>query len=69
MAYRKNRNNIIDELMDDTTMSEESIASSDQWMTMDKQRKIARHLMEVTGDITPDIKNKDRNGIKNIVRN
>ena len=38
----------------------EFISSFDQWMTPDKQRQIARHLEEVTSELTPEVKNNKR---------
>ena len=53
MANRKNRTNISDERIEDGTMYGEFIPSFDQWMTPDRQRKIAKHLEEVTEELAP----------------
>lgn len=59
MANKKNKTNIKDERVEDVTMYGEFIASFDQWMTPDIQRERARHLEEVTKEITPETKNKE----------
>ncbi|MCX8128549.1 MAG: hypothetical protein N3I35_00415 [Clostridia bacterium] len=48
MANKNNKNNIKDERIEDVTMYGEFIPSFDQWMNIDRQRKIARHLEETT---------------------
>ncbi len=53
MANKKNRTNIRDERIEDNTMYGEFIPSFDQWMTPDRQRKVARHLEEVTSELAP----------------
>lgn len=53
MANKKNKTNISDERIEDNTMYGEFIPSFDQWMTPDRQRKLARHLEEVTNELTP----------------
>lgn len=53
MANKKNRTNIKDERIEDSTMFGEFIASFDQWMTLDRQRNNARHLEEVTSELAP----------------
>lgn len=58
MANKNGKNNIKDERIEDVTMYGEFISSFDQWITPDRQRKIARHLEEVTKELTPDIKEK-----------
>jgi hypothetical protein len=58
VANKNNKTNIKDERTEDVTMYGEFIASFDQWMTPDKQRERARHLAEVTKEISPDLKNK-----------
>lgn len=58
MANKNDKNNIKDERIEDVTMYGEFISSFDQWITPDRQRKIARHLEEVTKELTPDIKEK-----------
>lgn len=50
MANKKNRTNIRDERIEDGTMYGEFIPSFDQWVTPDRQRKIARHLEALTDD-------------------
>lgn len=52
MANRNDKNNIADERIEDTTMYGEFISSFDQWITPDRQRKIARHLEEVTEELS-----------------
>lgn len=54
MANKKGKTNIRDERIEDNTMYGEFVASFDQWMTPDRQRKIARHLEEVTEEPAPD---------------
>ena len=58
MANKNNKNNISDERMEDVTMYGEFISSFHQWMTPDRQRKVARHLEEVTRDLTPEERKK-----------
>lgn len=53
MANKRNRTNIKDERIEDNTLYGEFIPSFDQWMTPDRQRNIARHLEEVTEEISP----------------
>ncbi|MCX7748931.1 MAG: hypothetical protein N2645_18880 [Clostridia bacterium] len=57
MANRNDKTNIRDERIEDVTRYGEFIPSFDQWMTPDRQRKVARHLEEVTEEITPNTKN------------
>jgi hypothetical protein len=57
MANKNNKNNIKDERIEDVTMYGEFISSFDQWMTPDRQRKVAKHLEEVTSELMPDVKN------------
>lgn len=59
MANKNNKTNIKDERIEDSTMYGEFISSFDQWMTLDRQRKVARHLEEVSTEISPEIKNKE----------
>ncbi len=54
MANKKNKTNIRDERIEDGTMYGEFIASFDQWITPDRQRKVARHLEEVTDELAPN---------------
>lgn len=61
MANKNDKNNIKDERIEDVTMYGEFISSFDQWITLDRQRKIARHLAEVTEEIAPDTKNQGEN--------
>lgn len=49
MANKNKKNNIKDERIEDTTMHGEFIASFDQWMTPDNQKKNAHRLENVTG--------------------
>jgi hypothetical protein len=53
MANKKNKTNIKDERIEDSTMYGEFIASFDQWMTPDRQKNNARHLEEVTEELAP----------------
>ncbi|MDP4092314.1 MAG: hypothetical protein Q8920_03045 [Bacillota bacterium] len=55
MANKKNKTNITDERIEDTTKYGEFISSFHQWVTPDRQRKTARHMEEVTKELTPDI--------------
>jgi hypothetical protein len=48
MANKNDKNNIKDERIEDVTQYGEFISSFDQWMTLDRQRKNAEHLEEVT---------------------
>jgi hypothetical protein len=57
MANKNNKNNIKDERIEDVTMYGEFISSFDQWMTPDRQRKVAGHLEEVTSELVPGVKN------------
>jgi hypothetical protein len=57
MANKNNKNNIKDERIEDVTMYGEFISSFDQWMTPDRQRKVAKHLEGVTSERGPDFKN------------
>lgn len=50
MANKKNKTNISDERIEDTTMYGEFISSFDQWTTPDRQKNIARHLAEATDE-------------------
>lgn len=53
MANKNVKNVPKDERIEDVTMYGEFVASFDQWMTPDRQRKKARHLEEVTEELTP----------------
>ena len=59
MANKKDKNNIKDERIEDATMYGEFISSFDQWITPDRQKKVAQHLEEVTKEISPDLKDKN----------
>jgi hypothetical protein len=59
MANKKNRTNISDERIEDSTLYGEFISSFDQWMTPDRQRNVARYLEDVTADEHPE-KDKKR---------
>lgn len=61
MANKKNKTNIKDERIEDSTMYGEFISSFDQWMTSDRQRKNARHLEQVSSLNTQDAKNTLKN--------
>lgn len=54
MANVNDKNNIKDERIEDTTLYGEFVASFDQWITSDRQRKKARYLEEITAELTPD---------------
>lgn len=58
MENKNDKKNIKDERVEDTTMYGEFIASFDQWTTLDRQRKIARHLEEVSRETSPQTKDK-----------
>jgi hypothetical protein len=58
MANKDDRNNIKDERIEDTTMYGEFISSFHQWKTLDRQRNTARHLEEITEELTPDVREK-----------
>lgn len=62
MTDKKGKNKTVGneskEQVEDVTMYGEFIASFDNWTTPDKQRERARHLAEVTEEISPDVKNK-----------
>lgn len=60
MANRNKRNNIKDERIEDSTMYGEFISSFHQWNTPDRQRKVARHLEEVTEELSAGASNKDK---------
>ncbi|MFZ5985619.1 MAG: hypothetical protein ACOYWZ_00620 [Bacillota bacterium] len=64
MANKNDKNNIKDERIEDVTMYGEFISSFDQWITPDRQREIARHLAEVTKELTLETENKDKNDKK-----
>lgn len=61
MANKQNKTNISDERIEDSTMYGEFIASFDQWMTPDRQRKKARFLAEVTDELAPGSDKKRSN--------
>lgn len=48
MANKNGKTNIKDERIEGTTMYGEFISSFNQWNTLDRQRKVARHLEDVT---------------------
>jgi hypothetical protein len=54
MANKNDKTNIRDERIEDVTRYGEFISSFHQWNTLDRQRKVARHLEEVTQDLTPE---------------
>lgn len=60
MANKNNKNNIKNERIEDSTMYSEFVSSFHQWVTPDRQKKIARHLEEVTEELSPNSKNKDK---------
>ena len=64
MANRDDRKNIKDERIEDTTLYGEFISSFDQWITPDRQRKVARHLEEVTEEVAPGKENHGKNDKK-----
>lgn len=57
MANKNDKNNIKDERIEDVTRYGEFVSSFHQWQTLDKQRKVARHLEGVTKEMTPEAKN------------
>lgn len=57
MANKNGKNNIKDERIEDVTQYGEFISSFHQWKTPDRQRTEARHLEEVTKELTPENKN------------
>lgn len=61
MANKNDKNNIKDERIEDVTKYGEFISSFDQWMTPDRQRKVARHLEEVSEETAPGKKGNVRN--------
>jgi ABC-type Zn2+ transport system substrate-binding protein/surface adhesin len=58
MANKNDKNNIRDERIEDTTLYGEFVSSFHQWRTPDGQRKVARHLEEVTEELSPDSRKK-----------
>ncbi|MCX7710793.1 MAG: hypothetical protein N2484_13220 [Clostridia bacterium] len=54
MANINNKNVPKDERIEDTTMYGEFVSSLYNWKTPDRQRKIARHLEEVTEELSPE---------------
>ncbi len=48
MANREDKNNIKDERIEDTTMYGEFVSSFDGWVSIDKQKKDARHLEKIS---------------------
>lgn len=57
----KEKNSIKDERIEDVTMYGEFIASFDQWVTLDRQREIARHLEEVSSELSSETKTSKNN--------
>lgn len=53
MANKDDRRNIKDERIEDTTRYGEFISSFNQWQTPDKFKRKAKHLEEVTEEISP----------------
>ncbi|MCX7842225.1 MAG: hypothetical protein N2489_04025 [Clostridia bacterium] len=51
MPNINNKKNNNDPKNKDTTLYGEFISSFDKWITPDRQRKAARHLEEVTGEL------------------
>jgi hypothetical protein len=64
MANKNDKNNIKDERIEDVTMYGEFIPSFDQWITPSRQRNKARHLEEITKELSPDEKKKNKNDKK-----
>lgn len=64
MANKNDKNNIRDERIEDVTMYGEFISSFHNWITPDRQRKVARHLEEVTEEIAPGAVDSMRNDKK-----
>lgn len=64
MANKQDKTNIRDERIEDVTMYGEFISSYHQWNTPDRQRKIARHLEEITEELAHDTKRNLKNDKK-----
>jgi|GEM_PF-561547 len=63
MANKKDKNNIKDERIEDTTMYGEFVSSFHNWISPDRQRKVARHLEEIseeTSSAADDFDKKDK---------
>lgn len=60
MANKNEKNNIKNERIEDFTMYGEFVSSFHQWITPDRQRKVARHLEEATQEFAAKDKNKDK---------
>lgn len=60
MANKNDKNNIKDERIEDVTMYGEFISSFHQWNTLDRQRKVAKHLEEVTDELSPEVKKDNK---------
>jgi hypothetical protein len=64
MANKNNKTNIKDERIEDTTMYGEFISSFHNWNTPDRQRKVARHLEDVTEVFSELTDNNKKNDTK-----
>ena len=58
MANKKNKTDISDERMEDTTLYGEFISSFHQWMTPDRQKRTARHHESITDPGAPEKEKK-----------
>jgi hypothetical protein len=65
MANRKNRTNISDERIEDSTMYGEFISSYHKWTSSERQKRKADWLAEITEELKPEeIQKKDPNSNK-----
>lgn len=64
MSNRRNKTNIRDERIEDSTLYGEFILSFDQWTSSERQRERARYLQEVTVELAPGTKRKPKKGIR-----
>lgn len=53
MANKRNRTNINDERVEDSTLYGEFVSSYHQWITLDRQKNVSEHLEGVTDDEAP----------------
>jgi hypothetical protein len=53
MSNKRNKTNIRDERIEDSTLYGEFIPSFDQWTSSERQRERARYLQEVTVELAP----------------
>ena len=64
MSNKRNKTNIRDERIEDSTLYGEFIPSLDQWTSSERQRERARYLQEVTVELAPGTKRKPKKGIR-----